>query len=310
MGFRNLYCLKLSCLVWRMLNVATSLTPTTPFATLASSLPPRARGADYVRISSKDTLQEIKSNWTKKYEASRKRDALFTTVSGAPIDPLNIPPRPLFRLRRKHGDARPVPVPARNTSHWTPGTALDNAHVFRLWDRRGDQRPVKFLLGQGETGLSTAFDMPTLMGYDHDDPMAIGEFGKCGVAVSSLADMEVLFDEIPIEQVTTSMTINGPAAIIWAMFIAAAEKRGVPRAKLGGTLQNDIIKEYTAQNEYIFPVEASMRLVTDTVELAAKEMPRRNPISISGYHIREAGATAAQELAFTLAAGFEYVTGP
>ena len=165
----------------------------------------------------------------------------------------------------------------------------------------------KFLLGQGETGLSTAFDMPTLMGYDHDDPMAIGEFGKCGVAVSSLADMEVLFDDIPIEQVTTSMTINGPAAIIWAMFIAAAEKRGVPRAKLGGTLQNDIIKEYTAQNEYIFPVEASMRLVTDTVELAAKEMPRWNPISISGYHIREAGATAAQELAFTLAAGFEYV---
>ena len=149
--------------------------------------------------------------------------------------------------------------------------------------------------------------MPTLMGYDHDDPMAIGEFGKCGVAVSSLADMEVLFDDIPIEQVTTSMTINGPAAIIWAMFIAAAEKRGVPRAKLGGTLQNDIIKEYTAQNEYIFPVEASMRLVTDTVELAAKEMPRWNPISISGYHIREAGATAAQELAFTLAAGFEYV---
>ena len=256
----------------------------------------------------KDTLQEAKSNWTKKYEASRKRDALFTTVSGAPVDPLNIPsPDPYSNFDENMG--MPGQYPFLRGIHPT-------GHRGRLWTMRmfsgfgtaeETNARFKFLLGQGETGLSTAFDMPTLMGYDHDDPMAIGEFGKCGVAVSSLADMEVLFDDIPIEQVTTSMTINGPAAIIWAMFIAAAEKRGVPRANLGGTLQNDIIKEYTAQNEYIFPVEASMRLVTDTVELAAREMPRWNPISISGYHIREAGATAAQELAFTLAAGFEYV---
>ncbi len=165
----------------------------------------------------------------------------------------------------------------------------------------------KYLLEHGETGLSTAFDLPTLYGYDTDAPQAEGEFGKCGVAISSLADMEVLFDGIPVDQVTTSMTINSPAAIIWAMYIAAAEKRGIPREKLGGTLQNDILKEYIAQKEFIFPPEPSMRLVTDTVEFGTKELPRWNTISISGYHIREAGSTAAQELAFTLADGLEYV---
>ncbi len=165
----------------------------------------------------------------------------------------------------------------------------------------------KYLLEHGETGLSTAFDMPTLYGYDTDAPQAVGEFGKCGVAVSSLADMEILFDGIPVDQVTTSMTINSPAAMIWAMYIAAAEKRGVPRAKLGGTLQNDILKEYIAQKEFIFPPEPSMRLVTDTVEFGTRELPKWNTISISGYHIREAGSTAAQELAFTLSDGFEYV---
>jgi methylmalonyl-CoA mutase N-terminal domain/subunit len=165
----------------------------------------------------------------------------------------------------------------------------------------------KYLLEHGETGLSTAFDLPTLYGYDTDAPQAEGEFGKCGVAISSLADMEVLFDAIPVDQVTTSMTINSPAAIIWAMYIAAAEKRGIPRAKLGGTLQNDILKEYIAQKEFIFPPEPSMRLVTDTIEFGTRELPRWNTISISGYHIREAGSTAAQELAFTLADGLEYV---
>ena len=165
----------------------------------------------------------------------------------------------------------------------------------------------KYLLEHGETGLSTAFDMPTLYGYDTDAPQALGEFGKCGVAVSSLADMEILFDEIPVDQVTTSMTINSPAAMIWAMYIAAAEKRGIPRDKLGGTLQNDILKEYIAQKEFIFPPEPSMRLVTDTVEFGTRELPKWNTISISGYHIREAGSTAAQELAFTLSDGFEYV---
>ena len=186
----------------------------------------------------------------------------------------------------------------------------------RLWTRRmfaGFGRPAetnerfKFLLDQGQTGLSVAFDMPTLYGYDTDDPRAFGEFGTCGVAVSSLADMETLFDGIRLDQVTTSMTINAPAAIIWAMYLALAEKQGASLDKIGGTIQNDILKEYIAQNEYIFPPQPSMRLVTDTVEFAAKHVPRWNPISISGYHIREAGSNAVQELAFTLADGFEYV---
>ena len=165
----------------------------------------------------------------------------------------------------------------------------------------------KMLLGNGETGLSVAFDMPTLYGYDTDDPRGAGEFGICGVAVSSLADMEVLFDGIKLDDITTSMTINSPAAIIWAMFIAVAEKQGADISRIGGTLQNDILKEFTAQNEYIFPPDPSMRLVVDTVEFATSHMPRWNPISISGYHIREAGSNATQELAFTLADGFEYV---
>jgi methylmalonyl-CoA mutase N-terminal domain/subunit len=165
----------------------------------------------------------------------------------------------------------------------------------------------KYLLEQGQTGLSVAFDMPTLYGYDTDAPEAIGEFGKCGVAISSLADMEVLFDGIPMGQVSTSMTINSPAAIIWAMYIVAAEKQGYHRSQLRGTIQNDILKEFIAQKEFIFPPEPSMRLVTDTVEFGTREMPAWNTISISGYHIREAGSTAVQELAFTLADGFAYV---
>jgi len=165
----------------------------------------------------------------------------------------------------------------------------------------------KYLLEHGETGLSVAFDMPTLMGYDTDAPEAVGEFGKCGVAISSLADMEVLLDGLPVDEITTSMTINSPAAVIWAMYIAAAEKRGIPMSALGGTIQNDILKEYIAQKEYIFPPEPSMRLVVDTFEFGSKHLPKWNTISISGYHIREAGSTAAQELAFTLADGLEYV---
>ncbi len=165
----------------------------------------------------------------------------------------------------------------------------------------------KYLLSQGQTGLSVAFDLATLMGYDSDEPEALGEFGKCGVAVSSLKDMEILFDGIPLEKVSTSMTINSPAAIIWAMYIAAAEKQGVKSDQLRGTIQNDILKEYIAQKEYIFPPEPSMRLVVDTMEFGSKSVPQWNTISISGYHIREAGSTAAQELAFTLADGLEYV---
>jgi methylmalonyl-CoA mutase N-terminal domain/subunit len=165
----------------------------------------------------------------------------------------------------------------------------------------------KYLLEQGQTGLSIAFDLPTLMGYDSDAPQSLGEFGKCGVAVSSLKDMELLLDGIPLDKVSTSMTINSPAAIIWAMYIAAAEKQGVHPEQLRGTLQNDILKEYIAQKEYIFPPEPSMRLVVDTIEFGAHSVPQWNTISISGYHIREAGSTAAQELAFTLSDGMEYV---
>ncbi|GAB5491563.1 MAG: methylmalonyl-CoA mutase family protein [Phototrophicaceae bacterium] len=165
----------------------------------------------------------------------------------------------------------------------------------------------KYLVENGNMGLSVAFDLPTLMGYDTDAPEAIGEFGKCGVAISSLKDMERLFEGIPLDKISTSMTINSPAPMIWAMYIAAAEKQGHDRSVLRGTLQNDILKEYIAQKEFIFPPQPSMRLVTDTVEYATNEMPQWNYLSVSGYHIREAGSTAAQELAFTLVDGIEYV---
>ncbi|MFQ5846487.1 MAG: methylmalonyl-CoA mutase [Candidatus Methylomirabilales bacterium] len=168
-------------------------------------------------------------------------------------------------------------------------------------------RRFTYLLEQGQTGLSVAFDLPTLMGYDSDHPMARGEVGKCGVAIDSLADMETLFDRIPLGGVTTSMTINSPAAVLWAMYLAVCEKQGVPYDRIGGTLQNDILKEFIAQKEYVFPLEPSMRLVVDTVLFGARHLPRWHPISISGYHIREAGATAIQELAFTLADGMAYV---
>lgn len=189
-------------------------------------------------------------------------------------------------------------------------------HRSKLWTMRmfagfgsaeETNKRFKYLLDQGQTGLSVAFDLATLMGYDTDQPEAEGEFGVCGVAVSSLKDMEILFNGIPLDKVSTSMTINSPASIIWAMYIAAAEKQGVRPEQLRGTLQNDILKEYIAQKEYIFPPEPSMRLVTDTIEFASQHLPQWNPVSISGYHIREAGSTAAQELAFTLADGLEYV---
>ena len=186
----------------------------------------------------------------------------------------------------------------------------------RLWTMRqfagfgaaeDTNRRFRYLLSQGQTGLSVAFDLPTLMGYDSDHSLAEGEVGKCGVAISSLADMEALFDHIPLADVTTSMTINSPAAPIWAMYLAVAEKQGASWQKISGTLQNDILKEYIAQKEYIYPPAPSMRLVTDTIEFGAKHTPKFNPISISGYHIREAGSTAIQELAFTLRDGIEYV---
>jgi len=168
-------------------------------------------------------------------------------------------------------------------------------------------RRYRYLLAQGQTGLSVAFDLPTLMGYDADHPNSAGEVGKCGVSISSLEDMEILFGDIPLADVSVSMTINSPAAIIWAMYLAVAEKQGAGWDRLNGTIQNDILKEYIAQKEYIYPPRPSMRLVTDTIEFATRHVPRFNPVSISGYHIREAGSTAVQELAFTLRDGIEYV---
>jgi methylmalonyl-CoA mutase N-terminal domain/subunit len=193
-----------------------------------------------------------------------------------------------------------------------------NLYRGRLWTMRqfagfgsaaDTNARYKYLLEHGQTGLSVAFDMPTLMGYDSDHPRAEGEVGKCGVAVACLADMERLFQDIPLGDVSVSMTINGPAPVIWAFFIAAAEKQGVARGRLSGTLQNDILKEYQAQKEYLFPPKPSIGLVVDTIEFATNELPRWHPVSISGYHIREAGSTALQELVFTLGNGFAYVEG-
>jgi methylmalonyl-CoA mutase N-terminal domain/subunit len=232
----------------------------------------------------------------------------FTTISGAEVNRLYTP-ADVADLDYERDLGLPGCYP------FTRGVQ-PTGYRGRLWTMRmfagfgtaeETNARFKYLLAQGQTGLSVAFDMPTLYGYDSDAAEALGEFGKCGVAVSSLADMEVLLDELPLDRVTTSMTINSPAAVIWAMYIAAAEKRGIPRATLGGTIQNDILKEFIAQKEFLFPPEPSMRLVVDTIEFGAAEMPNWNTISISGYHIREAGATAAQELAFTLADGFAYV---
>ncbi len=237
-----------------------------------------------------------------------ERQDSFTTISAHPIERVYSPEH-LAEVDYARDVGEPGHYPYLRGLHPT-------GYRGKLWTMRmfagfggaeeTNQR-FKYLLEHGQTGLSTAFDMPTLYGYDTDHPWSLGEFGKCGVAVSSLRDMEILYDGLPLDTITTSMTINSPAAIIWAMYIAAAEKRGIPASKLGGTTQNDILKEYIAQNEYIFPPEPSMRLVVDTVEFATHHLPQWNPVSISGYHIREAGATAVQELAFTLYDGLEYV---
>ena len=241
-------------------------------------------------------------------EKNPERLAEFTTISGHPIRRLYTPSDlPNWSPDRELGF--PGEPPYTRGIHST-------MHRGRLWTMRqfagfgtaeDTNQRFRYLLAQGQTGLSTAFDLPTLMGYDSDHPLSEGEVGKCGVAISSLADMEVLFDKIPLANVTTSMTINSPAAVIWAMYLAVAEQQGAEWKKLSGTLQNDILKEYIAQKEYIYPPEPSMRLVIDTFEFGVKNTPKFNPISISGYHIREAGSTAIQELAFTLRDGLEYV---
>ena len=237
-----------------------------------------------------------------------QRAGVFSTVSGEEIAPLYTP------VDIKHLDyAAKLGFPGMY-----PYTRGVQASMYRgrLWTMRmfaglgtAEETNERFhyLVKHGQTGLSTAFDMPTLMGYDTGDHRALGECGKCGVAVDTLKDMEILFDGLPVDKLTTSMTINPPAPVLWAMYIAMAEKRGIPREKLGGTIQNDMLKEFIAQKTFMCPPEASMRLIVDTIEFGAKEVPRWNTVSVSGYHIREAGSTAVQELAFTLADGIAYV---
>jgi methylmalonyl-CoA mutase, N-terminal domain len=237
-----------------------------------------------------------------------ERTAPFTTTSSAPVERLYTP------LSLEENDylrdiAHPGEYPFTRGVH--PTGYRGKLWTMRMFAGFGSAEETnarfRYLLEQGQTGLSVAFDMPTLYGRDTDDPLVEGEFGKCGVAVSSLADMEILLAGLPLDEVSVSMTINSPAAIVWAMYLAAAEKRGVAWERLRGTIQNDILKEYIAQNEYIFPPEPSMRLVVDTLEFGARYVPQWNTLSVSGYHIREAGSTAAQELAFTLADGIAYL---
>ena len=232
----------------------------------------------------------------------------FTTLSGIPLEAVYGPEH-----LENFDPARDLGAPGEFP--YTRGIHRD-MYRGRLWTMRQfsgfatpeeTNRRYHYLLEQGQTGLSVAFDLPTLMGFDADHPNSLGEVGKCGVSVSSLEDMEILFRGIPLEQVTVSMTINSPAAILWAMYLAVAEQQGADWSRISGTLQNDILKEYIAQKEYIYPPRPSMRLVTDVIEFAARRVPRFNPISISGYHIREAGSTTVQELAFTLRDGIEYV---
>jgi methylmalonyl-CoA mutase N-terminal domain/subunit len=237
--------------------------------------------------------------WRDAFDASTLREGRFTTMSGIPLEPVYGPDDGEFPGVYPY--TRGPYASMYRSRLWTMrmfagfGTAEDTNWRF------------KEIIKAGGDGLSTAFDMPTLLGLDSDDPMSLGEVGRCGVAIDSLADMEDLYAGIDLGEITTSMTINSPAAPIFAMFVAQAEKAGVHRSRLGGTLQNDILKEYQAQKEFVFPPRQSMRLVRDTISFTAAEMPRWHSISISGYHIREAGSTAAEELAFTLANGFAYV---
>jgi methylmalonyl-CoA mutase N-terminal domain/subunit len=240
-----------------------------------------------------------REEWRAAFEEAPAREADFTSLSGVEVDPVYGP------------DDGPFPGQYPYTRGLYASMYRSKLWTMRMFAGFGiapdTNRRFHELLDAGGDGLSTAFDLPTLMGRDSDDPLALGEVGKCGVAIDTLADVEDLYRGIDLGSVTTSMTINGPAAILLAMFVANAERQGTPRATLGGTLQNDILKEYQAQKEFIFPPRPSMRIVADTIRFCEAEMPRWHPISISGYHIREAGSTAAQELAFTLANGFAYV---
>ncbi len=260
-------------------------------------------------VNDMDSIKRAKREWSGRAEKSgKKRNAKFTTVSSAPIDVLYTPDD-IENINYLADIGFPGEFPYTSGVH-------HNMYRGKMWTMRqfaGFGTPedtnerFKYLLEHGQTGLSTAFDLPTLMGRDADDPLSEGEVGICGVAVSSLADMEVLFSGIPLNHVSTSMTINAPAAMVLAFYIAVAEKQDVKSQELRGTIQADILKEYIAQKEWIYPPNPSMKIITDMFTYCAKELPQFNPISISGYHIREAGSTAVQELAFTLADGFAYV---
>jgi methylmalonyl-CoA mutase, N-terminal domain len=251
----------------------------------------------------------LREEWEAHYQdGTQPARADASTISGIPIDPLYTPEDlEGWDYDRKLGYPGHFPFTRGVYHSMYRGRPWTIRQFAGYGTAEETNRRYKFLLGQGQAGLSVAFDMPTLMGYDSDDPLSRGEVGHCGVAIDSLEDMETLFDGIRLDTITTSMTINSPAVILYAMYIAVGEKGGVTPDRLGGTLQNDILKEYIAQKEYIFPPEPSMRLVVDTIVFAARHMPRWNPVSISGYHIREAGSTAVQELAFTLADGMAYV---
>jgi len=250
---------------------------------------------------------EARKRWSEAAAKAKTREYSFATVSGQEVDLLYLPPEGDETYMEQLGFPGEYP--------FTRGVH-PNMYRGKLWTMRqfsGFGTPeesnarYKYLLKQGQTGLSVAYDMPTLMGYDADDSMALGEVGRCGVNVTSLEDMETLFEGIDLGSISVSQTINGPAYILLAYYVAVAEKQGVSRSSLSGTLQADILKEYIAQKEWIYPPQESMRIVTDMVEFSSHELPRYNPISVSGYHIREAGSTAEQELAFTLADGFAYV---
>jgi methylmalonyl-CoA mutase N-terminal domain/subunit len=246
--------------------------------------------------------------WRKRYQSGEKRSSEFVTQSSEEVEPLYTPADlPGFDYKRDLG--MPGDEPFTRGIHPT-------MYRGRLWTMRqfagfgtaeDTNQRYKFLLGRGQTGLSVAFDFPTLMGYDSDHPRSEGEVGKCGVAISSTEDMQTLFDGIPMEKISTSMTINGPAAMLFSFYVAAAERQGADISRLRGTIQNDMLKEYMAQHAWIYPVEPALKIIVDVFEWAAKHTPQWNTISISGYHIREAGASAVQELAFTLANGFTYV---
>jgi methylmalonyl-CoA mutase N-terminal domain/subunit len=252
-----------------------------------------------------DRLREEVAQWRARYDAAKKRDTLFAN-SGDIVEPL-------YTALDTAGDGAALEVPGEFP--FTRGIH-PTGYRGKLWTMRQfagfgtapeTNARYKYLLSHGQTGLSVAFDFPTLMGYDSDHPRSEGEVGKCGVAISSLADMETLFEGIPLDKVSVSMTINGPAVILFAFYVAAAEKQGIDPKVLRGTIQNDILKEYMAQHAWVYPIEPALRLIVDNFAWSAEHVPLWNTISISGYHIREAGATAAQELAFTLADGFTYV---